>query len=119
LPRAAAARDVIPDRLRAAGAEVEVTTIYRSVLPEGTADRLRAELARGPIDAVTFTSSSTVAHFQTALAGAPFPSGAIAACIGPVTARAAEAAGFPVGLVADSSTTEDLAESLVKHFSVP
>jgi uroporphyrinogen III methyltransferase/synthase len=119
LPRAAAARDVIPDRLRAAGAEIEITAIYRSVLPEGTADRLRAELARGPVDAVTFTSSSTVAHFQTALAGASFPSGTIAACIGPVTARAAAAAGFPVGPVAESSTTEDLAEALVKHFSVP
>jgi uroporphyrinogen III methyltransferase/synthase len=119
LPRAAQARDVVPDRLRAAGAEVVVTPIYRSVLPSGTVERLREELARAPVDAVTFTSSSTVAHFQTALAGAEFPAGAIAACIGPVTARSAAAAGFPVGLVAESSTTDELAEALVRHFSVP
>ncbi len=115
MPRAAAARDVLPDRLRAAGAEVEVTQIYRAVLPEGTADLLRAELAHGTLDAVTFTSSSTVTHFQAALEGAPFPAGAIAACIGPVTARAATEAGFPVELIAESYTTDGLAEALARH----
>lgn len=118
LPRAAQARDVLPERLRGAGAEVTVTPIYRTMLPLGTAGRLRAELAKGSFDAVTFTSSSTVAHFRQALDGAPFPAGAIAACIGPVTARSAAAAGFPVGLVSRRSTTADLAAALVEHFSV-
>ena len=115
LPRAAAARDVLPARLREAGAEVEVLPIYRTVLPEGAADRLRAELGRG-VDAVTFTSSSTVAHFAEALAGAPFPPGAIAACIGPVTARSAREAGYPVAVVATEYTTAGLAAALSAHF---
>jgi uroporphyrinogen III methyltransferase / synthase len=115
LPRAAAARDVLPDRLRVAGAEVEVLPIYRTVLPEETAARLREELGR-PVDAVTFTSSSTVAHFREALSGAAFPEGAVAACIGPVTARAARAAGYPVAVVAGEYTTAGLAAALCAHF---
>ena len=118
LPRAALARDVLPDRLRAAGAEVDVLPLYRTVLPEGTAELLRTALADpSPIDAVTFTSSSTVEHFRRALDGAPFPRGATAACIGPVTARSAEAAGFSVGVVAAEHTTAGLASALVEHFA--
>jgi uroporphyrinogen III methyltransferase / synthase len=117
LPRAAAARDVLPVRLREAGADVEVLPIYRTVLPDGTAERLRAELEHG-VDAVTFTSSSTVAHFGEALAGAPFPPGAIAACIGPVTARSAREAGYPVAVVATEYTTAGLAAALCTHFTL-
>jgi uroporphyrinogen III methyltransferase/synthase len=115
LPRAAAARDVLPERLREAGAEVEVLPIYRTVLPEDTAERLRAELGRR-VDAVTFTSSSTVAHFREALDGADFPAGAVAACIGPVTARAAREAGYPVAVVAAEYTTAGLAAALSAYF---
>lgn len=117
LPRAATARDVLPERLRQAGAEVEVLPIYRTVLPEGSAAALRSELERGPIDAVTFTSSSTVAHFRAALEGRPFPAGAIAACIGPVTAASAREAGFPVEVVAAEYTTAGLTGALAAHFA--
>jgi uroporphyrinogen III methyltransferase/synthase len=116
LPRAALARDVLPERLREAGAEVDVLPLYRTVLPEETATRLGEEVDRGGIAAVTFTSSSTVAHFQKGLDGRPFPAGAIAACIGPVTARSAEAAGFPVAVVAAEYTTAGLAAALAAHF---
>ena len=116
LPRAALARDVLPDRLREAGAQVEVLPIYRTVLPARAEAELTAVLAQGRLDAVTFTSSSTVSHFRTALAGAPFPPGAIAACIGPVTAATARAAGFPVELVAAEATTAGLAAALAAHF---
>lgn len=115
LPRAALARDVLPDRLRDAGAEVDVLPLYRTVLPGGATERLRAALTT-PVDAVTFTSSSTVEHFRRALDGADFPPGAIAACIGPVTARSAKAAGFPVALVAQTYTTAGLASALAAHF---
>jgi uroporphyrinogen III methyltransferase / synthase len=117
LPRAAAARDVLPVRLREAGADVEVLPIYRTVLPEATAELLRAELGRG-VDAVTFTSSSTVTHFREALGGSPFPAGAVAACIGPVTARTAREAGYPVAVVATEYTTAGLAAALSTHFTL-
>lgn len=116
LARADGARDVLPQRLSAAGAEVRVVATYRSVVPPEAAARLRAALAAGPVDAVTFTSSSTVRHFVDALRGAPFPPGALAACIGPVTAAAAQAAGFPVAVVAAEYTTAGLAAALAGHF---
>jgi uroporphyrinogen III methyltransferase / synthase len=117
LPRAAMARDVLPDRLREAGADVDVLPLYRTVLPADAAAAIAAALDRGPVDAVTFTSSSTVQHFLQALDGRPFPEGAIAACIGPVTARTAEAAGLPVGVVAGEYTTAGLAAALAAHFA--
>jgi uroporphyrinogen III methyltransferase/synthase len=117
LPRAAMARDVLPDRLRDAGAEVDVLPVYRTVLPDSARAALDAALEGGAIDAVTFTSSSTVQHFVSALDGRPFPDGAIAACIGPVTARTAEAAGLPVGVVATEYTTAGLAAALAAHFA--
>jgi uroporphyrinogen III methyltransferase/synthase len=116
LPRAATARDVLPDRLREAGAEVDVLPLYRTVLPPEARDVLRAVLDGPPVDAVTFTSSSTVQHFLQALDGRAFPPGAIAACIGPVTARTADAAGLPVEVVATEYTTAGLAAALAAHF---
>ncbi|HEV7677874.1 MAG TPA: uroporphyrinogen-III C-methyltransferase [Candidatus Dormibacteraeota bacterium] len=117
LPRAAIARDVLPDRLREAGADVDVLPLYRTVLPADTPQRLHELLDAGPVDAVTFTSSSTVQHFLSALDGRPFPSGAIAACIGPITARTAADAGLPVAIVATAYTTAGLAAALAAHFS--
>jgi len=116
LPAAAGARDVLAVRLREAGAQVDALTLYRSVLPEAATAQLGRELDAGPVDAVAFTSGSTVHHFVKALSGRPFPAGAIAACIGPVTAEVAAHAGFPVGVVSPEATTASLAHALAAHF---
>ncbi len=47
LARAAIARDVIPDALRAAGAVVDVVDAYRNVLPEAAPEQLRQAIAEG------------------------------------------------------------------------
>jgi uroporphyrinogen-III synthase/uroporphyrinogen III methyltransferase/synthase len=89
LARAAVARDVIPDALRAAGAEVEVVDAYRNGLPEAAPELLRKAVAAG-IDAVTFTSSSSATHLAEAAerAGVPWPlAGVAAVSIGPITSR--------------------------------
>jgi uroporphyrinogen-III synthase/uroporphyrinogen III methyltransferase/synthase len=89
LARAAIARDVIPDALRAAGATVDVIDAYRNVMPEAAPALLREALKKG-IDAATFTSSSTVTHLAEAAraAGIDFPFANIAAIsIGPVTSK--------------------------------
>jgi uroporphyrinogen-III synthase len=112
LARAVIARDVIPDALRAAGAEVVVVDAYRNVLPESAAALLQAALDRG-IDAATFTSSSSVTHLAEAarIARIRFPfAGVPAISIGPVTSAtlrelgcepAAEARRFDIpGLIA-------------------
>src|SRR4029077_13844623 len=69
LIRAKVARDVIPDELRSAGAEVDVVEAYETVVPEKSRARLRALMrnaSRRP-HIVTFTSSSTVKNFAELL----------------------------------------------------
>jgi uroporphyrinogen-III synthase len=89
LARAAVARDVIPDALRAAGAEVDVIDAYRNVLPGAAPEQLCLAL-EGGIDAATFTSSSSVTHLAEAarLAGIVWPfAGVPAVSIGPITSQ--------------------------------
>lgn len=89
IARAVVARDVIPDALRAAGAEVDVVDAYRNVIPESAPDQLRLALEQG-IDAATFTSSSSATHLAEAAraAGIGFPfAGVPAVSIGPITSQ--------------------------------
>ncbi len=89
LARAEVARDVIPDALRQAGAEVDVVDAYRNVLPEAAPEQLRRALAEG-IDAATFTSSSSATHLAEAarVAGVAWPfAGVAAVSIGPITSQ--------------------------------
>jgi uroporphyrinogen III methyltransferase/synthase len=65
IARAAEARDVLPDALRARGATVDVVALYETVAAPLTADELDAALSA---DYVTFTSSSTVRFWCEALA---------------------------------------------------
>src|SRR5262249_21235514 len=62
LPRAAAARDVLPEGLRARGYDVDVLPVYRTVRATPSDDDL-ARVRSGAVDAITFTSSSTVQNF--------------------------------------------------------
>lgn len=96
LARAEVARDVIPDALRSAGAMVHVVDAYRNVLPENAPLALRAALGKR-IDAVTFTSSSSVTHLAEAalLAGIEFPfAGVAAVSIGPITSKTLREVGW-------------------------
>jgi uroporphyrinogen-III synthase/uroporphyrinogen III methyltransferase/synthase len=89
LARAAVARDVIPDALREAGAEVDVVDAYRNLLPEAAPEQLRLALAEG-IDAAAFTSSSSATHLAEAArhAGVAWPfEGVAAVSIGPITSQ--------------------------------
>jgi uroporphyrinogen-III synthase len=89
LARAEVARDVIPDAIRAIGAKVDVVDAYRNVMPEVAPGRLRDALNDG-VDAVTFTSSSSVRHLAEAAkqAGIRFPfAGVQAISIGPITTK--------------------------------
>jgi uroporphyrinogen III methyltransferase / synthase len=114
LPRADLATADLEDGLRSKGWTVVRVDAYQvrpaEALPEQAVEALR----EGRVDAVTFTSPSTV-HGFVRLGGVP--KGVAVICIGPVTAAAAEAAGFVVDGVADPHTTEGLvavvAETLV------
>jgi len=110
LPRAAAAREVLPEGLRAAGWEVDVVEAYRTEQPRPSAESLAA--AAGA-DAITFTSASSVSSYVEAAGPGAVPP--VVACIGPVTAAAAEERGLKVDVVAEDHTIDALAAALAAH----
>jgi uroporphyrinogen-III synthase len=85
-------------------------TTMASRLPRQTAEALRS----GEVDAVTFTSASTVEGFANAARSLIDDGVAIprAVCIGPVTAAAARRAGFRVVAVARPHTIDGLVTAL-------
>jgi uroporphyrinogen-III synthase/uroporphyrinogen III methyltransferase/synthase len=120
LARAAAARDVIPDALRAVGASVDVVDAYRNVLPEAAPSLLRQALADG-IDGVTFTSSSSVTHLKEAAqaAGIVWPFENIpAVSIGPITSRTLRELGWEPAVEANPSDIPGLIAAVAEAFSL-
>jgi uroporphyrinogen III methyltransferase/synthase len=84
IARARVARDVLPDALRARGAEVDVLELYETVAEPLSAEQLAA---LRDADYVTFTSASTVANLLRAAGGA-LATPARLVSIGPVTSEA-------------------------------
>jgi uroporphyrinogen-III synthase len=106
LARAEIARDVIPDALRAVGAQVHVVDAYRNVIPEVAPELLRKALEAG-IDAAAFTSSSSVTHLAEAARRAviAFPfAGVQAISIGPITSKTLRELGWQP--VAEASVSD-------------
>ncbi|NLG60744.1 MAG: uroporphyrinogen-III synthase [Candidatus Cloacimonetes bacterium] len=110
-PRAEGARDVIENALRAAGAAIDAPVVYRSVPDGGNARRLARKILQHDIDVVTFTSPSCVRSLADVL---PEMRGVKVAAIGPVTAEAARAAGYPVDVVAAEHTADGIVRAVVQ-----
>jgi len=118
IPCAQGAREVLPQGLRAAGAEVEVIPVYVTTRESGNGKRLAADILEGLIDAVTFTSPSTVYGFVDLVGDEVARSGQFAAAvIGPVTAQAARDAGMRDLVMAARSSADGLAEALARRFA--
>ncbi len=147
LLRAAEARKVLPEKLRQAGAEVDEVAAYFT-LPAASDNEEGREvlqlLRSGRIDAITFTSSSTVRNFMQWLAactsgrvkGSPLSCdvGDVAeapnrvvppelknprlkiACIGPVTSQTARELGLNVEIEAKEFTVKGLIEAIVAYY---
>lgn len=117
LPRAARARKALTKQLERRGAIVFDLPVYDTRAPAVDADGL-AEIENG-VDAVTFTSSSTVEHFAelTGKRCTPLLERSTVACIGPITADTAERLGIRVDVVAREYTTMGLLEALAHHFN--
>jgi uroporphyrinogen-III synthase len=113
IPVAEGARGDLPDRLRAAGALVNVQLVYRSAMPARAPDRVRSALAGG-VDAITLTSGSTARNLARAAGADGVPSGIQIVCIGEQTAAEARAAGLTVAAIAREPSVDGLMAALTE-----
>ncbi len=123
LPRADIARDVLGEGLRKAGAaDVVEVTAYRTLQDAGSRDGdpdIYRMLLDRKIDAVTFTSASTVRNFVKMLGEEPAADllkDTVVASIGPVTAEAAQVLGIATTVMPAQYTIQALVDALVEHF---
>jgi len=120
LVRAAEAREVLPRALRARGVLVVVAPAYRTVAAKEEADQVLALLEGGRVDAVTFTSSSTVRGLVAMLPpdeARRLLSGVVLAAIGPVTAATVAEYGLAVSVMPREYTVPALAAAIARHFT--
>jgi uroporphyrinogen III methyltransferase / synthase len=113
--RARQARELLPDALRARGAEVDVLDVYETVAEPLAAEVL--EQARGA-DYITFTSASTVHFFLEAAdhSAGLSPSTRIVS-IGPITSAALREEGLEPHLEAARHDIEGVIEALLADAS--
>lgn len=116
LPRAMEAREVLPERLREAGAIVDVLPVYEAKPVSGRREEVLAGLEDGSIHCITFGSSSTVTNFLSLIPVdtlRKFPDLKFA-CIGPITADTLEKAGLQCHIKPDDYTIPALAQRLAE-----
>lgn len=120
IPRAAKARDILPETLRQRGARVDVVQAYQTVLPQADVSALCRLLREDKIDLITFTSSSTVTNFAAMLRDQDLPrllSGVVIACIGPITEKTVEELGMRPEIVSKEFTIPGLVKAISDYFS--
>ncbi len=123
LPHADLARETLAAGLRAQGATVDAVIAYRTIPGPGI-PKLITHLLAGTVDAITFTSSSTVRYLLDGLKKAgivPTKIHTLLArpaiiCIGPQTAATARKLGLRVDSIAAEYTTEGLIAALLAYF---
>lgn len=122
-PHGNLAGDALAEHLTARGTTVVAPVAYRTVADVallGIVDALRDRR----VDAITFTSASTVRHVVEGLAAAgvrierlPDDTRPRVVCIGPVSAATARECGLPVDAVADPSDDDGLVAALIRSFT--
>ncbi len=120
LPRAKETRDVLVLELRRLGAAVTEVPAYQTRRVENGVERVREALAKGAVDAVTFTSSSTARNFAELFSAEERRAwhGRVAvASIGPITAATAAEYGLATDVMPSEYTIPALARALADYFS--
>lgn len=112
VPRAAVGRDVLPDSLRAAGAEVELVEVYRTVVPEASRVRL-VRLLDVDATVVVCASSSTVRNFRD-LVGGERAARAALVCAGPVTTVTANELGLRVAATVPAYSLDAVVDAVLR-----
>ena len=121
LPRAAKAREVLPEDLKKMGFEVDVVPAYQTIKPDQDTAIVAEMLREGRIHMVTFTSSSTVTNFLSMMDQHDRTlrdclTGVTIACIGPVTAKTAKENGLNVTLTPKEYTIDSLTDAILEYY---
>ena len=117
LPRSDIGRDLVPDTLREAGAEVDVVEAYRNIPAPVDSEALRRDILSGQLDVLTFASPSAVHNFF-ALLDEPARTAAKAlliAAVGKTTSRALEAEGAVARVIPERPSGAELVAALAEY----
>ena len=129
IPRALVAREVLPEDLRKAGVKVDVVPAYQTVMVSDM--RVASSVAsflNGEIEAITFTSSSTVSNFESIMKRAldesesdktfsEIMAGVDIFSIGPITSRTARDVGLKLTAEAREYTIHGLVEVISETYA--
>jgi uroporphyrinogen III methyltransferase/synthase len=118
LPRAKVARSILPEELTKMGAILDEVTAYETILSTQGQETLISMLTDREVDAVTFTSSSTVSNFMSLLESRDAKAllqDVIVASIGPITSNTIRSFGIEPDIEADPYTIPGLVDALLTH----
>ncbi|CCK79235.1 uroporphyrinogen-III C-methyltransferase [Desulfobacula toluolica] len=119
LPRAKKARTILPEELTKMGARVDEVIAYETRLAKGGKKELISLLEKNEIDAVTFTSSSTVSNFMSLLESKDAKkllANVVTASIGPITSDTARLLDIKPDIEAKEYTIQGLVDSLSSYY---
>ncbi len=116
LLRADIAGRELADSLRRSRAAVDEVAVYRTLPAAAASKEMKKLLAEGRVDAITFTSSSTVSNLVSMPGGKSIPAAVKIACIGSRTAAAARAVGLKVHILAGTQTIPGLVDALEDYY---
>jgi len=119
LPRAKKARTILPEELTKMGAKVDEVIAYETLLDMNKKKELINLLQESKIDAVTFTSSSTVSNFISLLDSKDsrkLLKNIITASIGPITSKTARSLDIEPEIEAEEYTIQGLVDSLLAYY---
>ena len=118
LPRAAVARNVLPEELSQQGIDVTVVPAYKTEAGDADKYLVTKLLSDGELDMVTFTSSSTVKNIVKLLGdqAVDLLKNAKIAAIGPITAETCRQQGLQVDVQAEEYTIAGLIKAIKEAF---
>jgi len=119
LPRAKQARTILPEELTKMGAQVDDVVAYETRLNSDGKKELISLLEDNEIDAITFTSSSTVSNFMSQLEpknAKKLLKNVVIASIGPITSDTARSLDIEPDIEAKEFTIQGLVNSLLAYY---
>ncbi|MCP4672211.1 MAG: uroporphyrinogen-III synthase, partial [Desulfobacula sp.] len=119
LPRAKKARSILPEELTKMGADVDEITAYETLLDIQEKEKLVTLLENHKIDAITFTSSSTVSNFMSLLDSQnteKLLKNIVTASIGPITTKTGETFNIKPDIEAKEYTIQGLVDALLAYY---